>query len=188
MTAAHPSGWGLFMERTTVLLVDDSESSLFGLGHALRDLGLQLRFAKGAAAGIQALEQERIDVVVSDYIMPVTDGIQFLEEVAARYPDTARILMTAHAGIEVAIEAINRARVHRFLQKPVDRQALRAVIEQCSARLFRERKEQQLLEVLRHHPDLRALIEAVADREAHAEEADEPLPTGSFDLVADALR
>jgi DNA-binding NtrC family response regulator len=176
------------MERTTVLLVDDSESSLFGLGHALRELGLQLRFAKGAAAGMQALEQERVDVVVSDYIMPVTDGIQFLEEVSVRYPDTARILMTAHAGIEVAIEAINRARVHRFLQKPVDRQALRAVIEQCSARLFRERKEQQLLEVLRHHPDLRALIEAVAEREAHAEDADEPLLAARLDLDQDALR
>jgi len=156
------------MERATVLLVDDSESCLFGLGHALRDMGLQLRFAKGADSAMQSLEQERIDVVVSDYIMPGRDGIEFLEEVAARYPDTARVLMTSHTGIEVAIEAINRARVHRFLQKPIDREALRDVVAQASARLFRERREQRLLSALRRHPDLQALIEAVAEREALA--------------------
>ncbi len=163
------------MERATVLLVDDSEFSLFGLGHALREQGHQLRFAKGAEAGLRALEQERIDVVVSDYIMPGQDGIEFLEEVAERYPDTARVLMTAHSGIEVAIEAINRARVHRFLQKPVDREALREVVEQCAARLFRERGEQRLLAVLRRHPDLQALIEVTGERDEAPADADEPL-------------
>jgi two-component system repressor protein LuxO len=170
------------MERTTVLLVDDSESCLFGLGHALRDQGHLLRFAKGAEAGLRALEQERIDVVISDYIMPGQDGIEFLEEVATRYPDTARILMTAHTGIEVAIEAINRARVLHFLQKPIDCEALRAVVDQASARLDRERREQRILSVLRHHPDLRALIEATGERDAAPEDLDEPL-TGEFALL-----
>jgi two-component system repressor protein LuxO len=163
------------MERTTVLLVDDSESCLFGLGHALRDRGLQLRFAKGAEAGLQALEQERIDVVVSDYLMPGRDGIEFLEEVARRHPDTVRVLMTAHTGIEVAIEAIHRARVHHFLQKPIDREALRAVVEQGAARLFRERSERRVLAVLRRHPELLALVEAAGDRDGATLDADEPL-------------
>ena len=162
------------MERATVLLVDDSESSLFGLGHALRDLGLQLRFAKGAASAMRSLEQERIDVVVSDYIMPGMDGIEFLEEVAARYPDTARVLMTSHTGIEVAIEAIDRARVHRILQKPIDREALRDVVAQTSARLSRERRNQRLLAALRRHPDLQALIESVAEQEGPAGEPGDP--------------
>jgi DNA-binding NtrC family response regulator len=170
------------MDNATVLLVDDSESSLFGLGHALRGQGLQLRFAKGPEAGMRALEQERIDVVVCDYIMPEQDGIEFLEAVAERYPDTARILMTAHTGIEVAIEAINRARVHRFVQKPIEREALREVIEQCAARLFRQRGEQKVLQVLRRHPDLRALIEATAERDDAYGDADEPL-TGEFQLL-----
>jgi 2-oxo-4-hydroxy-4-carboxy--5-ureidoimidazoline (OHCU) decarboxylase len=86
----------------------------------------------------------------------------------------------------VAIEAIHRARVHRFLQKPIDRVALRDVIGQCSARLFRERGEQRLLAVLRVHPDLRALIEAVAEREAATEEADEPLAGSSASAFASA--
>jgi two-component system repressor protein LuxO len=163
------------MERITVLLVDDSEICLFGLGHALRERGHQLRFAKGAEAGLQALEQERIDVVVSDYFMPGMDGIEFLEEVAGRYPDTVRVLMTAHSGIEVAIEAINRARVHHFLQKPVDREALRAVVEQGAARLFQDRSEQRILAALRKHPDLRALLEATGDWDGAMAEADEPL-------------
>ena len=158
------------MERATVLLVDDSESCLFGLGHALRDLGLQLRFAKGAASAMQSLEQERIDMVVSDDIMAGPGGIEFLEEVAARYPDTVRVLMTSRTGIDVAIEAIDRARVHGLLRKPIDREALRHVVGQASARLFRERREQRLLSALRRHPDLLALIETVAEREASAGE------------------
>lgn len=173
------------MERATVLLVDDSESCLFGLGHALRDQGFRLRFAKGAEAGLQVLEQERFDVVVSDYIMPGKDGIEFLQEVAERYPDTARVLMTAHAGIEVAIDAINRARVHRFLQKPIDGEALRAVIEQCAVRLFRERSEQRLLAVLRQHPDLLALVDATGERDEAPLEVEVPIPVelGAFASV-----
>jgi two-component system repressor protein LuxO len=163
------------MARTTVLLVDDSESCLFGLGHALRDRGLQLRFAQGAEAALRALEQERVDVVVSDYFMPGKDGIEFLEEVAARYPDTVRVLMTAHTGIEVAIEAINRARVQHFLQKPVDREALRAVVEQGAAWLLRERSEQRVLTALRKHPDLLALVEATGDWDGALAAPDEPL-------------
>jgi DNA-binding NtrC family response regulator len=171
------------MDRCTVLLVDDSESSLFGLGHALRDRGHQLRFAKGAAAGQQALEQERIDVVVCDYLMPGRDGIQFLEQVAERYPDTVRILMTAHTGIEVAIEAIHRARVQHFLQKPVDREALRAVVDQGAARLHRERRERRLLAALRRHPDLLAILEATGELDAAPGEADEPLAPASARLA-----
>jgi two-component system repressor protein LuxO len=175
------------MERPTVLLIDDSESTLFGLGHALRGQGLQLRFAKGSVPGLAALEQERIDVVICDYLMPGQDGIQVLEQVAERYPDTARVLMTAHVGIEVAIEAIHRARVHHFLQKPVDREALKSVIEECLHRLVRERGEQRLLAVLRRHPDLRALVEVTGERDEVREEQDEPL-TGEFLLLGSAGR
>ena len=181
--AAHPLHKGQsggLMDQTTVLLIDDSDSSLFGLGHALRDRGLQLRFARGAEAGLRALEAERIDVVVCDYIMPGRDGISLLEEVARRFPDTVRILMTAHAGIEVAVEAIHRARVHHFLQKPVDRELLREVVEREAARLGRARSEQRLLQVLRDYPDLRALVEAAGELDQAPERGDEPV-SGRFD-------
>jgi hypothetical protein len=65
--------------------------------------------------------------------------------------------------------------VHHFLQKPVDREVLRAVVEQGAARLVQERSEQRILAVLRKHPDLRALLEATGDWDGTMAEPDEPL-------------
>ncbi len=57
-------------------------------------------------------------VVVSDLRMPIMDGITFLTKVKESWPDTVRMMLTGHADLQAAIEAINQGQVFRFMLKP----------------------------------------------------------------------
>lgn len=147
------------MPRATVLLVDDEENTLFGLGHALRSQGYALRFAAGPRAALELMAQEPVDVVVSDYLMPGMNGLDFLAAVRERFPDTARIMLTGHADPSVAIDAINRGQIYRFLQKPCDRVELQVTVKLACDQLALERENRRLLALLRSSPELAARLE-----------------------------
>ena len=69
-----------------------------------------------AQAGLECLEETRIDCVVSDYKMPETDGLAFLEAVSEEHPEMPFILYTGHGSEEIASEAIS-AGVTEYMQK-----------------------------------------------------------------------
>jgi two-component system chemotaxis response regulator CheY len=71
------------MERT-VLVVDDSSSMRALLGVALRSAGFAVVEARDGKEGLEKLDAARVDLVVSDCIMPVMDGISFVRELKQR--------------------------------------------------------------------------------------------------------
>jgi DNA-binding NtrC family response regulator len=113
----------------TVLLVDDEEM----VATALRSfLELETRYRvltfTSPVRALEAINAERVDVVVADFMMPEMDGVAFLRHVRERRPHTTRILLTGYADIENAIRAINEAGLYYYLQKPWDNEQLRIVI------------------------------------------------------------
>jgi DNA-binding NtrC family response regulator len=68
-------------------------------------------------------------VVVSDMRMPGMDGAMLLHNVMSFYPDTTRILLTGEPGRDAAIDAVNKARIFRFLTKPCPPDQLRSAVE-----------------------------------------------------------
>lgn len=83
-----------------------------------------MRAGSGMAA-LDALEQLRqrkddVALLISDQRMPGLSGIEFLEKAIGVVPDARRVLLTAYADTEVAIRAINMARIHYYLTKPWD--------------------------------------------------------------------
>ena len=100
-----------------------------------------------ASSGERALELFRdceIALVVSDNRMPGMSGVEFLEKLMEMSPDTVRILLTGHADLQVAEEAINRAGVFQFLIKPWDNAALKNVIR-SGLRQYELKKENEKL-------------------------------------------
>ncbi len=147
------------MPRATILLVDDDEDVLFGLGHALRGQGYELRFAVGPEAALELLSTDPVDVVVSDYLMPGMNGLELLTLVRQRHPDAARIMLTGHADTSVAVEAINSGQIYKFLQKPCDRVELQVAVQLAWEQVSRQRGERRLLELLSSHPELQAQLQ-----------------------------
>lgn len=130
-----------------VLFVDDDEVILAAIRHQLRK---QFKFdtALNAEEALALIEHSGpYAVIVSDMHMPDMDGITLLARARERYPDIVRIMLTGVADLQVAIDAVNKGSIFRFLTKPwppeVLVSAISAGIEQhrliTSERLLLER-------------------------------------------------
>lgn len=102
----------------TILFVDDEANILASLKRLFRPLGYRIFTAEGGAQGLAVMQDESVDLVVSDMRMPEMNGAQFLEQARKRWPDTVRILLTGYAEIDATIDAINRGQIYRYISKP----------------------------------------------------------------------
>jgi len=75
-------------------------------------------------------EETDYDVVIADYRMPEMDGIRLLEALRRRRPDTGRILLSGEADVSALIEAVNRAEIFCFVEKPWSEFELRTAVIQ----------------------------------------------------------
>lgn len=73
--------------------------------------------APDAAAALERMRGASFDVIVSDHHMPAMSGVELLEIARREHPATLRVLVTAEAEFSVAHAAIQKARVHGFLEK-----------------------------------------------------------------------
>ena len=148
------------MFRATVLIVDDDENVRNGLGHALWKTEYKLCFAADPESALDLLRTERVDIVLSDHLMPGMSGLDFLKIVRDRYPDTIRIILTGHADLETAVNSINQGEIYRFLLKPCERAELLVTLHLACDKLELERENRHLLALVRSQPDLLAKLEA----------------------------
>ncbi|HEX2065292.1 MAG TPA: response regulator [Candidatus Thermoplasmatota archaeon] len=104
-----------------ILIADDEPDILESLRDLLEDaVPAQCVLANSGTQALEMLGKRPVDLILSDYKMPGLNGIQFLEQARQRLPEAPRILITAFPDLEVAIDAINQARVEAFLIKPLD--------------------------------------------------------------------
>ena len=112
-----------------VMLIDDDRSVLFAYQRQL----FGKYDARAVESGVKALDllqrEGPFAVIVSDYRMPEMDGITLFTKAAEIEPDTVRILLTGYVDIEVALEAINKGNIFRFLSKPASAEDLLQAIE-----------------------------------------------------------
>ncbi|MCB2193209.1 MAG: EAL domain-containing protein [Deltaproteobacteria bacterium] len=102
-----------------VLVVDDDRELL----EIIKDIigeRFDLSTAENAQEGLELLKQKGpFALVLSDLHMPGMDGIAFLNQVREISPRTVRIIITAFADMEAALNAINASHIYRFLTKPL---------------------------------------------------------------------
>src|SRR4051812_8734659 len=92
---------------------------------------------------VRHLEVTPVEVVLSDYLMPRLNGIQFLGKARQLQPEAARVLLTGHADKQSAIQAINEVGLFQYLEKPWDNSQLLLIIQSAIERatLFRSLRE-----------------------------------------------
>ncbi len=119
--------------RHTILIVDDDPNVIQSVSELLRQEHAVLG-ATGGDDGLRVLDEQPVDVVMSDQRMPSISGVDFLRQVRERHPDVTRLLVTAYADVRTVIDAINQGHVYRYIAKPWDPDDLRGVIREACER------------------------------------------------------
>jgi signal transduction histidine kinase len=114
----------------TVLCVDDDPPVLWLLEDMLVPRHFDIIKAENAEQALERFRNNRIDIVLTDIMMPVVSGIDLLEKIHAVSPETPVILMTSFADMEKAIEAVKKE-AFDFLIKPFKRDQLVGSLEKA---------------------------------------------------------
>lgn len=101
-----------------VLVVDDDDDILMMLDTVLRR-DFDVATANDGSKALALLASAEFEAVLADHMMPGMTGVELLDHVHSLKPAAARILVTASDQVAVVKQAINQARVHRFLSKPL---------------------------------------------------------------------
>jgi diguanylate cyclase (GGDEF)-like protein len=175
-----------------VLLVDDDPEILRMLSDYLKRQ-FELVTAVDGAQALEVVQREQIDAIVADHMMPGLTGIQLLEKAAELKPDVVRVLLTASERIDELRDAINKARVHRFLNKPVRLLELREVLAGALRERALETENRRLVDEL--HSKNALLMKALSEVQDHerklqhqVEEATSSLRAANAELEKLALR
>ncbi len=126
-----------------ILLIDDEAIALANLSHVLEREGYRVTACKDGERGLAALGQGAFDLVLTDLKMPGIDGMAVLREVVARDPDLPVIMITGHAALDSAVEAM-KAGAYHYLAKPFRLAEAREVVR-GALELRRIKRENQAL-------------------------------------------
>ena len=127
----------------TILVVDDEKNYLLVLTTLLGDEGYEVLTAQSANKAIEILDENEIDLIVTDFKMPGMNGMELLKTLKKKELSPPVIMMTAFGTIEKAVEAIKEG-AFDFITKPFDNEVLKKTISQALI-LGRKNKEYRVL-------------------------------------------
>jgi PAS domain S-box-containing protein len=114
-----------------ILIVDDEKSIRLTLGKFLSEAGHEVQAAEDAPAGLALLRQQTFDLVLSDIVLPRTNGMEMLKVIRAEDPEIPVVMMTGEPTLETAVEAV-RAGAFDYLSKPINKAGILRVVEQVT--------------------------------------------------------
>lgn len=142
------------MEILKLLIVDDEEGIRTGIRRALKDFTVSFPFCEDdfefeildtdtGEKAIELLNTSSIDIILLDNKLPGMEGIEVLEYIKANGMDTAIMMITSFASIELAIRATNNG-AFNFIPKPFSAQDLKSATESITKHLFLKRMTRRM--------------------------------------------
>lgn len=114
-----------------VLYIDDEEHNLTSFRAAFRRT-FQVFVTTEPSEAVRILEENPIEVVISDQKMPTLSGVEFFELIMPEHPNPVRMLLTGHADIDAVIDAINKGQIYKYISKPWNEAELKRLVEEAS--------------------------------------------------------
>jgi two-component system NtrC family response regulator/two-component system response regulator HydG len=132
-----------------VVVIDDEVNAAAALETLLKEDGYEVARAHDAHGGLQLLEKEEPDVVLTDLRMPGMDGIELLAKIKQVRPETMVILMTAYGTVKTAVRAMKLG-AEDYLGKPIDVEELEVVLQKAIEKKGLLKETRHLRERLEH--------------------------------------
>jgi DNA-binding NtrC family response regulator len=150
--------------QVNIMLVDDEEMVTISISSFLKlETDYNIICYNNPLEALNYVNTNKINVVISDYLMPDMNGLEFLDEVRKVQPFSPRILLTGYADKENAIKAINIVGIYHYIEKPWDNNHLvmtirNALEKQTLIRLLQDKT----LEVNKAYTDLQIIRQEIA--------------------------
>ena len=183
------------MTEPTLLCVDDERSILHALKRLFRKEPYRFLIAQNGQEALSVLDEEEVQVIISDYRMPDMTGTALLREVKQRFPETVRVVLSGYADVDVIMESINEGEIYRYLSKPWNDEELRVTIHQCFDRFRLMQENARLVEQVRVqneslkelNEDLERTVEARTRSLRLSQEILEKLPIPVVGISSDGM-
>ncbi|HEY8087188.1 MAG TPA: sigma-54 dependent transcriptional regulator [Polyangiaceae bacterium] len=157
--------------RGRILIVDDESNARAALSEILHEEGYATETAADGFKALGKLDEFTPDVILTDLKMPGLDGIAFMEKARVAAPGAVFVVMTAFGTISSAVEAMKKG-AENYLLKPLDPEALGAVVERAmeKARLVQEtrrlrdrlRERNAFSHIVSSDPKMQTVLDLVA--------------------------
>jgi len=146
-------------DMSRVLVVDDERSIRITLSEFLASAGHDVVMAADAGDAIAKLTESEPDVVVTDIILPRTNGVELLREIRTLSPRVQVIMMTGEPTVDTATEAV-REGAFDYLYKPISKEAiLRSVANAARVKALDDEKVELLEANYRYQESLEKLVD-----------------------------
>jgi len=133
-----------------ILIVDneiDEQQALKKTLESTEKFKSEIIFAENGITALMKLNQQKFDLILSDFRMPKMDGITLLKKAKDRYPDLVRILISGNMDMFLILKAIYKAKVDEYIEKPWRKNELNDIIFELLKKKWD--RENKLLEGLR---------------------------------------
>jgi DNA-binding NtrC family response regulator len=117
----------------TVLVVDDEPSNLTSLQKIFLREGMRVFVAESGKAALDVVRKHRVQVVLTDLMMPGANGVELLRAMKEIAPETEVVLMTAYGTVETAVQAM-REGAYDFVEKPLKRMTIVKSVRKAAER------------------------------------------------------
>jgi putative two-component system response regulator len=149
-SGSPPANAPATIDLQAVLIVDDEINILRSLKRLLRNEKYLVRLASTPEEGLAQIGAEPPAVVISDYIMPDRNGLDFLNQVRTVCPDAIRVILSGYADLGAIIQALNNGEIYHYITKPWEDELLKIEIRKFLdqwALLKRQREMDRTLEI-----------------------------------------
>ena len=131
------------MAKYRILIVDDEPDNLQLLYRTLRGK-YEIVKANSPQEALECLKDGDYQCIISDHKMPGMDGVEFLKLSSNTHPNAMRLLVTAYSDVKILIDAINYAKIYRYIKKPYVPDELLHIVE-ASLEYYQLKVDNELL-------------------------------------------
>ena len=155
-------------DKYSILHVDDEEYNLALLYRTLRG-PYNLEKTTSPLKALELLDEKEFELVISDHKMPEMDGVEFLKRVQLKHPAVMRILLTAYSDANILVDAINYAKIYRYIKKPYNPEELQLIVSAALEYYQLKYDNDQLIKDLKElfSGTIKAIMEALDAKDSY---------------------
>jgi len=126
-----------------LLVVDNEAAHARAMTESLEKIGYKCEVATRGPDAAKLIDRETYDIIITDMVMNDVDGMQLLAQARQRLPDCEIVMVTGHATVPIAVEAMQKG-AFNFLEKPITPARLRAIVEKAAEAVSLRRTNTEL--------------------------------------------